>query len=72
MTHDTALVVIASVTSIASVVVAVVTALSNRSKLKEIHVSLNSRLSELLTTTGISSRAQGNAEGVAAEQARLK
>jgi hypothetical protein len=37
----------------------------NRNKLAELHVSLNSRLSELLTANSAASRAEGKAEGIA-------
>lgn len=37
----------------------------NRSAIQEVHVSLNSRLTELLRQTSIAQRAEGKAEGLA-------
>ena len=42
---------------------AVISSLLNRRKLNALHIELNSRLSQLLATSGASERAQGVLEG---------
>ncbi len=63
------LVVVAIITAVPSVVAAVCT-LINQKKLREIHIDLNGRLTELLVSTGAASHAEGKVEGITQEQAR--
>lgn len=56
-------------TTIASVA-ALIVSLKNHKKIDELHVVVNSRLSELLATTAHASKAEGQAEGIEAERSR--
>jgi hypothetical protein len=44
---------------------AFVTSLLNRNKIQQVHLSINSRMEELLKQKGIASKAEGKAEAVA-------
>jgi hypothetical protein len=56
---------IASLVSSLAATAAVVSSLLNRKKIDEVHLSINSRMSELLKEKGIAAHAQGREEGLA-------
>lgn len=61
----TLIAVVTLVTESITGLVTIVSLLIGRSKLQELHISLNGRLTELLRTTKIASHAEGRAEGKA-------
>ncbi len=44
----------------------------NKSKIKEVHLTMNSRLDELLNATKVSAHDAGRREGIESEQARMR
>lgn len=56
-------------TTIASIAALIVSMRGNR-KIDDLHVIVNSRLSELLATTATASHAEGQAEGIESERQR--
>ncbi len=47
-----------------SVMVGVIISFINRNKIRELHVTLNSRLDQLLAATAAQARSEGHAEGL--------
>ncbi len=60
---------IALITAVPPTVVAVTGILVVLSRIKAVHVQINSRMDELLRTTGTAEHARGQAEGIASERA---
>lgn len=54
---------IAGVLTAIAALVAAVMSIRNSSKIKEVHISINSRMDQLLKEKGIASRAEGVIEG---------
>ncbi len=51
---------------------ALIVGLGNRRKSEELHLLINSRLSELLASSTAAARSEGHEAGVAAEQSRTR
>jgi hypothetical protein len=45
---------------------------SNRKKIQEVHLTVNSRLDELIKTTKEKAHAEGRVEGIESEQQRMR
>ena len=66
-------IIVASIAAIPPTIAAVASiwvSWRNSDKLDDIHITLNSRLTQLLQQTSMASRAAGKVEGVAQEQAK--
>ena len=64
MTHIDPVIVATTITAIASAVAAIMS-IHNKGSIEQIHVSINSRMDQLLKTMAASSKAEGVAEGLA-------
>lgn len=62
--------IIASMPPTIVALAALITSLFNKKGIHELHISLNSRLSELLNARGAASRSEGIAEGIQSERDR--
>jgi hypothetical protein len=65
MTDPVKIAVIASIAPTLMGLAAFISSLVNRSKIHELHVGVNSRLTELLKQTGLAAHAEGLAQGKA-------
>ena len=65
-------IVIAALPGTIAALGALITSLRNASKIQEVHLSVNSRLTELINATKIASHAEGLAEGRESQIAKEK
>lgn len=56
---------ISSLISALAAIGAVIMSFRNSLKIKEVHISINSRMDQMLAMQGVASKAEGNAEGLA-------